>query len=161
MGLTVEEVRARLEHPIVDCDGHHQEMLPLLEEYIRSSIAPKEAEAIVATFLDPSRRWQEHKGKSARELRSAGVIATSWWASPAVTVDRASAFLPALLASRLDELGIDFGVLYPSLGLRLAGLPQEDQRRPACRRAEHLLLRFGEAPPGSALGDGVDPDPHS
>ena len=44
--------------------------------------------------------------------------AKTWWSAPTrQTLDLATALFPALLHERLDEIGVDFGVVYPSLGL--------------------------------------------
>ena len=41
-----------------------------------------------------------------------------WWGVPTErTFDRAAASLPALLYACLDEIGLDFTVLYPTFGL--------------------------------------------
>ena len=57
-----------------------------------------------------------------------------WWGSPArQTIDLATALFPELLYERLDELGIDFGVIYPSLGLLFLHDPDERYRRGMCR----------------------------
>ena len=47
-----------------------------------------------------------------------GIIQTPWWGIPTRnTLDRATAMLPRLLYERLDELGLDVAVLYPTYGL--------------------------------------------
>ena len=57
-----------------------------------------------------------------------------WWSAPArQTIDLATALFPALLHERLDEIGIDFGVVYPSLGLVFLHAADEGFRRGACR----------------------------
>ena len=42
------------------------------------------------------------------------------------TYDKATALLPALLNERLPELGIDFALIYPSFGLTINGITQDD-----------------------------------
>ena len=49
------------------------------------------------------------------------------------SIDLATALFPELLHERLDELGIDFGVVYPSLGLVFLHTPDEKYRRGTCR----------------------------
>ena len=62
-----------------------------------------------------------------------------WWSAPArQTIDLATALFPALLYERLDEIGIDFGVVYPSLGPRV---PARRRRRAS-----------GGAPAGPSTG---------
>src|SRR5262249_53801278 len=58
----------------------------------------------------------------------------SFWSSPSKnTRDRATAMLPQLLYERLGELGIDFAVLYPTIGLRVPRIADDARRRATCR----------------------------
>jgi predicted TIM-barrel fold metal-dependent hydrolase len=58
----------------------------------------------------------------------------AFWAVPtANALDRATAMMPALLHDRLDELGIDFTVLYPTQGLGIVNVADDEMRRAACR----------------------------
>jgi predicted TIM-barrel fold metal-dependent hydrolase len=56
-----------------------------------------------------------------------------WWGVTSNTLDKATALLPALLNERLPELGIDFAVIYPSFGLTLNAIAQDDLSRAAAR----------------------------
>jgi predicted TIM-barrel fold metal-dependent hydrolase len=49
------------------------------------------------------------------------------------TLDRATAALPRLLVSRLEEIGLDFSVVYPSLGLVSIGFEDDELRQATCR----------------------------
>ena len=49
------------------------------------------------------------------------------------TIDLATALFPELLYQRLDDIGIDFGVVYPSLGLVFLHTDDERYRVGACR----------------------------
>src|SRR5271170_4246811 len=61
------------------------------------------------------------------------------------TRDRASALFPGLLYERLDEFGIDFTVLYPSCGLVVMPIEDEELRRATCRAFNmYLADRFRE-----------------
>ena len=65
---------------------------------------------------------------------SCGRRGPSWWSLPAAnTLDRATAHLPRLLYERLDDLGIDFAVLYPSRGLTTLSIRDAELRQVACR----------------------------
>jgi hypothetical protein len=67
------------------------------------------------------------------ERRARNAAHESWWAVPtANALDRATAMMPALLNDRLDEFGIDFTVLYPTQGLGVVGVPDDEMRRAAC-----------------------------
>ena len=63
------------------------------------------------------------------------MLQPAWWGVPTKnTRDRATAMLPKLLYERLDELGIDFGVIYPTGGALFAPFLRDDEvRRAACR----------------------------
>src|SRR4029077_20850123 len=70
----------------------------------------------------------------ADQKRSLGVFRVSWWGLPAEnTLDRATAMLPGLLYERLDELGIDVAVVYPTYGLTVMGLDDPALRVAAAR----------------------------
>ena len=56
-----------------------------------------------------------------------------WWGVTSNTLDKASALLPALLNERLPELGIDFALIYPSFGLTINAIDDDDLHRAAAR----------------------------
>ena len=59
---------------------------------------------------------------------------TAWWGVPTEnTLDRATAMFPELLYQRLDELGIDFALLYPTYGLTVTAFPDDELRRAMAR----------------------------
>ena len=63
------------------------------------------------------------------EKRAMGLFKFPWWAYPSRnTRDRATGMLPQLLYERLDEFGLDFAVLYPTLGLTAMGIEETDLR---------------------------------
>lgn len=135
------QVRKALTHPIIDADGHYIETMPILKPYLIDSVREiaganlaKKVEAGAAgvdydeTVLRP---WS----KLTDEERSArGISRPPWWTLPAAnTLDRATSTIPKLLASRLDDLGIDFAVLYPSRMLTATAIPDPDLRVAVCR----------------------------
>ena len=57
-----------------------------------------------------------------------------WWTLPTKnTLDRATATLPRLLHERMDEIGLDFTILYPTDGLFYPHSGDEELRRASCR----------------------------
>jgi predicted TIM-barrel fold metal-dependent hydrolase len=50
--------------------------------------------------------------------------------------------LPRLLHERLDELGIDFVMLFPSRGLLMSYIPEEELRRGGCRALNHYYAEL-------------------
>jgi predicted TIM-barrel fold metal-dependent hydrolase len=58
----------------------------------------------------------------------------AFWSSPSENVlDRATAMLPRLMYERLDDLGIDFSVVYPTAGLSFHRMQDTRLRRAICR----------------------------
>ena len=71
---------------------------------------------------------------SPEERRKGRVYNPGFWNFPTGNaLDRATVMLPKLLRERLDELGIDFTVVYTSIGLVVMAIPDEDIRRVGCR----------------------------
>ena len=62
----------------------------------------------------------------------------TWWGEPANTLDRATAMIPRLFYERLDDIGLDFCVLYTSLGLFFIGNPDEEIRRATARAVNRM-----------------------
>jgi len=128
-----EKIRARLNHPVIDCDGHTIELSPVLHDYIRQ-VGGKTMldQYLKASAFRDQGGWQSISGK---ERRDSWAYCTPWWAKPARnTIDRATASLPGLLHKRMDELGMDFTVVYPTEGA--FGPPRftdEELRRGSCR----------------------------
>jgi predicted TIM-barrel fold metal-dependent hydrolase len=139
MAATARDIRARLDHPIIDADGHCIEFIPVVRDLL-----------VEVAGTEVARRFDQLLAGSAavRPLddatrRAAGYSRTGWWGLPAAnTLDRATAMLPKLLYERLDDLGIDVAVLYPTLGLVPMALDDDEVRcalARACNRyyAEH------------------------
>jgi hypothetical protein len=70
------------------------------------------------------------------------VFIPPWWAVASSALDRATAFLPNLLHERLDEIGLDFTVLYSSVGLVCFSHPDDEIRRGACRGLNTYLAEI-------------------
>jgi len=64
---------------------------------------------------------------SVAERKARGMGMEGYWGRQSTnTRDRATAMMPRMLYDRLDELGIDFGIVYPTAGL---GIPLHDTTR--------------------------------
>ena len=69
-------------------------------------------------FLASQRRIPDALKLSIAERKQRGIAMEGYWTRQTTnTRDRATAMLPRLLYDRLDELGIDFGIIYPTAGL--------------------------------------------
>ena len=127
---SAEKVRARLDHPVIDSDGHLIEYLPLVQEFVRE-LAGADVEARFTRNVDRMLDWTKLTPEKRRDL---GFMRPAFWGLPCRnTLDRATAMLPRLMDRRLDELGIDFAVLYPTYGLIPANLADDEVRRAGCR----------------------------
>ena len=140
--LESEAVRARLDHPIIDTDGHTVELTPLYLDYLKElGGADMPRRYTEATSARSNSRWAS---MTEAERRSVRAHCPPWWARPARnTLDRATASLPRLLHERMDRLGLDFAVLYPTEGL--AGPPRfedEELRRVSCRALNKFHAEF-------------------
>src|SRR5205823_7423527 len=68
------------------------------------------------------------------ERRRRRVGQEAFWSSPSENVlDRATAMMPRLMYERLDDLGIDLCVVYPTAGLSYHRMQDTRLRRAICR----------------------------
>jgi predicted TIM-barrel fold metal-dependent hydrolase len=122
---TAAEIRAQLSHPVIDADGHGIEYLPYVRDLIRDEGGPKAIDAWTAL----EQGMQTVGTLDVATRRAFSVSRMSWWGLPTEnTLDRATAMLPGLFHERLDELGIDVAVVYPTYGLTVMGLDDPDVR---------------------------------
>ena len=124
------EIRSRLGHPVIDADGHWVEYAPVL----RDAMARIGGEAAARGFGSFSAGVERSLAMSVAERRRHHLSQEAFWGSPTRnTRDRATSMLPRLLYERLDELGIDFAVLYPTSGLGAVRVADDGDRRATCR----------------------------
>ena len=124
------KLRSRLNHPIIDADGHWLEYGPVMREEFRRIGGDAAVEAL-ATATD---RVPSSLRMSLPERRHRRVGMEAFWSSPSENVlDRATAMLPRLMYERLDDLGIDFCVVYPTAGLGFHRMQDTRLRRAICR----------------------------
>jgi predicted TIM-barrel fold metal-dependent hydrolase len=135
------EVRARLDHPVIDADGHMAELAPVYLEFLKQVGGQRSVEDFNrrhGSGISAGQGLAAWGRLSEQERRENLVMRPSWWAFPMRnTLDRATASLPRLLYERMDELGMDFAVLYPSMMNSPARWEDAELRRAACR-AYHL-----------------------
>jgi len=123
-GITGADIRAKLNHPIVDADGHMIETTFAILDFLKQ-VAGSEITERYAKYM---KRENETRGRRAVWVGNSG---------PG-SIDRATAMLPKLFYSRLDDAGIDFGVVYGThaLGVMRIG---DDELRPAVFRAMNTM----------------------
>jgi predicted TIM-barrel fold metal-dependent hydrolase len=129
----VEEIRNRIDHPIVDADAHQLEVVPVLLDYLRE-VGGAEMPDRFLGFLKHQRRTFDMTPEMRLDTRTSMPV---WWPVPTEnTLDRATTQLPRLMYERLDEFGLDFSVVYPGIGLQvitLPGMADEELRRASAR----------------------------
>ena len=146
------KLRARLGHPVIDADGHWLEFGPVVADEMRRI----GGDLAVQGFSERGHWVREALAMSVDQRRKRQIAQEAFWGAPTRnTIDRATAMLPGLLYERLDELGLDFAVLYPTAGLSLPRLAESDVRRATCRAfniltAEHFQ-RFSDRMTPSAV----------
>lgn len=128
--LDARTLRSRLNHPVIDADGHWIEYSPVMREEFKR-IGGAAAEEALALSLQ---RVPNALKMSVAERQRRRVGQEAFWGSPSANVtDRATAMLPRLLYERLEELGIDFCVVYPTAGLSFHRMEDPRLRRAICR----------------------------
>src|SRR6201984_692572 len=130
-----EKVRSQLTHPVIDGDGHWIEYGPVFAEQVRKAAGDKAGDGL----LRHMRRIVDTLSLSIAERRRRGIAMEGFWGRQTTnTRDRATAMMPRMLYDRLDELGIDFGIVYPTAGL---GLPRiaDDATRCAVIRGFNVV----------------------
>ena len=143
------EVRAGLKHPIVDADGHWVEYNPVFAERMRKACGDKAADG----FLASQRRIPDSLSLDTAQRRQRGVAMEGYWTRQSTnTIDRATAMMPRMLYDRLDELGMDFAIIYPTAGLSIHRIPDDETRRAVVRGFNIVTADFF-----AKLGDKLTP----
>lgn len=129
-------VRRGLKHPVIDADGHWLELQPIFLDYLAQVAGGKLADQY-ATHAASHLGFDWYRMTPDERMRHR-VLRSPWWTFPCNTVDRTAAIVPAMFYDRLDDLGIDYALVYPSLGFNLAKVQDENMRR-AVTRAYNVM----------------------
>jgi len=141
-------IRARLKHPVIDGDGHIAEILPVLVDYLHQvggdSLASRFMQLINANSpYGDATGWY---GMTAAQRQANRIMRPPFWlVNSANPLERATTMLPALIRDRMDDFGIDFAVMYTSVGIPIATSDDTDLRLGGCR-ALNLMYRDIFAP---------------
>jgi hypothetical protein len=129
MEHTAAEIRSKLGHPVIDGDGHWMEPIPVFLDYLNEVGGPSAVDRMRAMWRRND-AWYRSTWPERQHNRLRRRI---WWGVTSNTFDKATALLPALLNERLPELGIDFAVMYPSFGLTINAINDDELSRAAAR----------------------------
>jgi len=132
---TAAEIRSRLDHPVIDGDGHWVEFDPVFSERMRKVGGDKAGDG----FLAAMKTTTDALSMTIAERKRRRVAQPGFWTRQASnTLDRATAMMPRLLYERLDEIGSDFAIIYPTAGLRVPRIGDDAARR-AVVRAHNIV----------------------
>jgi predicted TIM-barrel fold metal-dependent hydrolase len=127
---TPAQIHARLKHPVIDGDGHWVEFEPVFAERMRKVGGDKAADG----FLAAMKTTRDALSMSVAERRRHRIPQPGFWSRQTEnTLDRATAMMPRMLYERLDEIGTDFAIIYPTAGLRLPKISDDETRRAVIR----------------------------
>src|SRR5262245_15458732 len=129
-------LHASLKHPVIEGDGHWLEPVPVFLEYL-CDVGSAQAVDRMRALWQRNHAWYRSTWSERQHHRTRR---SNWWGVTSKTLDKATALLPALLNERLPDLGIDFALIYPSLGLALNGIAQHDLRRAATRAYNKMTI---------------------
>ena len=120
------DVRAKLDHPVIDADAHVVECEFALHDFLTQLCGPELAKRISERQPKGSAHGPTVKG--------------FWWGLPSGphTGDRAMALLPPYFRSRLDAVGIDFAHCYTTRGLSGLYIVEDEIRQATCRALNML-----------------------
>lgn len=130
-GATSAEIRARVGHPVIDADGHVLELMPLALGHLETALGSE----LFAHYQQRGPIMARNQARrSLDERRRSRAPQGAWWGTHTVNVrDRATAMLPGLLYERMDEIGIDLTVLYPTNSLLTCAEDDPSLRQGLCR----------------------------
>jgi predicted TIM-barrel fold metal-dependent hydrolase len=120
-------MREQLGHPVLDGDGHVVELNAVFTDYCRDHGAGDLIDQV--PMLRPRSEapsWVTPK-VTPEERRRYGMLPVSWHVAAEASYV-AAVSLPSQYYERLPEAGIDYSVLYPTLGLMIHRLPQDEPR---------------------------------
>lgn len=128
------QIHQHLAHPVVDADAHWLESVPVFYDYVKSVGGQRMLDELEAR-AHAGDRWFL---ASPEQRVSQRITRPNYWFGPGPTIDRATSMIPKLLNERLPDFGIDFAIVYPTIGLGgFQGYP--DDLRRCCIRAYNIM----------------------
>ena len=126
--VEVSQIRRRLSHPIIDADGHLVEFMPMVIDCMREIADDAVAERFIQYRRSPF-------------TSGGGYLPTRVFFGNPLGLDRMTVLLPKLLHRRLEEIGLDYALLYPSAGLSVLSNPDDELRQAAARALNTYYTR--------------------
>lgn len=134
-GDSAARIREKLGHPVIDGDGHIIESESVFLDYLKQVAG---ADTVGDYVQWVKSRVSASFYANAQERIARRIHRGPFWGLPANnTIDRATSMFPGLMYSRLDELGIDVSMAYPTMGLLLLNTHPDLKR--ACIRSTNTM----------------------
>lgn len=132
-GKSSAEIRRGLDHPVIDSDAHIIEVQPVLIDYLKQVAGTRIAGRYEHMMTEGGGPWGWY-AQSVEERYDRHTMRPPFWTIPAGnSKDRMTGMLPRLMRSRLDEFGIDFAIVYTSIGLPFVSHDDDELRQSVCR----------------------------
>jgi predicted TIM-barrel fold metal-dependent hydrolase len=133
--ISAAKIREDLGHPVLDNDGHILEHPEVLTDFVREVGGADAADRYEAFMRLPKMSSMgKRRANTLEERCDAWMGQTSFWSHTVNARDRATSMSPRFFVERLGELGIDFGILYPTDGLYANRIDTDTElRQIACR----------------------------
>ena len=130
-------IRDEIAHPVIDSDGHMIESMPTFLAALDEVGGPGTVDRFRVEVM--SNPMGSFGNKEKGEGRG------GFWSFPNDARDLATAQIPSVMHDRLDDMGFDFAVVFPSLGIPLLSIADPEIRVLAVR-AENLMNSILFAP---------------
>src|SRR3954465_9180659 len=108
-GSRSADIHKKLDHPVVDGDAHWLESVPVFHDYVKATGGQSMLDEYIKTQSGTARRFMT----PADDRQKVGMGGGNLWVGPRSTLDRTPSMIPKLMYQRLENMGIDFAVIYP------------------------------------------------
>ncbi len=135
---TSAQIHDSLSHPVIDGDAHWLEPYPMFADYLATVGGGRMVDDYTKMLTGRSDLWYS---MAPAERAALQIKRPGFWPFTAGTVNYTTVNLPHLFHDRLDELGIDFAIVYPSVGLAYLSIRDSvpAEMRQACSAAYNLM----------------------
>jgi predicted TIM-barrel fold metal-dependent hydrolase len=121
-----------IEHPVIDMDGHVVELFQATVPYLREALG-----ADLFTRYIEREHAVLYAGRTPAPLAERSLTRVpqrGWWTQHTKNAaERAIAIFPRMFYEQMDELGLDYAVLYPTNALTICSIDEPDVRQGLCR----------------------------
>lgn len=130
MGQSLRQ-RLGIEHPIIDMDGHVVELVAATLPFLRDAMGP----TLFTRYIEREQAvlYAGRRPAPLGERLRARLPQRGWWTQHTKdTFERALPMFPKLLHESMDDLGLDYAVLYPTNALTICSVEDPEIRQGLC-----------------------------